>query len=165
MPLDVPDGEHCFLDANILYYSFVETPHSDMCRHFLKRIQQGDVEALTDVRALGDCVHKVMLAEVSERFSRPRERIIGWLKQHPEALAILPKTVEASERIQQYRLTVVSNDSVILPRIVAIAETYRLLMGDATIVALMQRHGITHLATNDDDFDRVPGIQVWKPRA
>jgi len=33
MPLDVPDGERCFLDANILYYCFVETPPlSDACR-------------------------------------------------------------------------------------------------------------------------------------
>jgi len=29
----------------------------------------------------------------------------------------------------------------------------------------MQRHGISHLATNDDDFDWVPGVTVWKPRA
>lgn len=39
-----------------------------------------------------------------------------------------------------------------------------LLANDALIAALMQRHNITHLATNDDDFDVVPGITVWKPR-
>jgi len=26
MPLDVPDGAACFLDANILYYALVPTP-------------------------------------------------------------------------------------------------------------------------------------------
>ncbi len=36
--------------------------------------------------------------------------------------------------------------------------------GDALIVAMIQRHGITHLATNDDDFDRVPDLSAWKPR-
>jgi predicted nucleic acid-binding protein len=46
----------------------------------------------------------------------------------------------------------------------AICQAHGLLTNDALIVAVMQRHGITHLATNDDDFDRVPGITVWKPR-
>jgi predicted nucleic acid-binding protein len=54
MPLDVPDGERFFLDANILYYCFVETPPlSDACRQLLRRVQNGDVVALTDVGALG----------------------------------------------------------------------------------------------------------------
>jgi predicted nucleic acid-binding protein len=78
MPLDVPDGERCFLDANILYYCFVETPPlSDVCRRLLQRVQNGDVVALTDARALSDCAHKTMLAEVSQRFGRTRERLVG----------------------------------------------------------------------------------------
>jgi len=51
-----------------------------------------------------------------------------------------------------------------LPMVVATAQAQKLLLGDASIVPQMQRHGIVHLATNDDDFDRVPGITVWKPR-
>lgn len=59
MPLDVPDGERCFLDANILYYCYVETPPlSEACRDLLRRVQNGDVAAFSDVRALNDCVHK-----------------------------------------------------------------------------------------------------------
>ncbi|NLF06610.1 MAG: hypothetical protein GX594_01335 [Pirellulaceae bacterium] len=77
MPLDVPDGQLCFLDANILYYCFVETPpFSGFCRELLTRVQGGDVVALTDVRALGDCVHKVILAEVSHRFGRTRDQLV-----------------------------------------------------------------------------------------
>jgi predicted nucleic acid-binding protein len=51
-----------------------------------------------------------------------------------------------------------------LPAAVAVVQSQRLLLSDATIVILMQPHGITHLATNDDDFDNVPDITVWKPR-
>ena len=39
-----------------------------------------------------------------------------------------------------------------------------LLTNDATTVALMRRHGLSDVATNDDDFDAVPGLTVWKPR-
>jgi hypothetical protein len=33
---DVPDGAHCFVDANIFYYHLVDTPSlSDDCSDFL----------------------------------------------------------------------------------------------------------------------------------
>jgi predicted nucleic acid-binding protein len=31
-------------------------------------------------------------------------------------------------------------------------------MGDALVVAVVQAHGLNHLASNDADFDRVPGL-------
>jgi predicted nucleic acid-binding protein len=41
---------------------------------------------------------------------------------------------------------------------------FGLLTNDALVVALMRRHSLTNLVTNDDDFDTVPGLTVWKPR-
>jgi predicted nucleic acid-binding protein len=44
---DVPDGTHCFIDANIFYYHLVETPPlSDDCSDFLKRLERRDVITL-----------------------------------------------------------------------------------------------------------------------
>lgn len=166
MPLDVPAGERCFLDANILYYCYVDTPLlSEACRGLLSRVQNNEVVAFSDDRALSDCVHKTMLAEVSQRFGRTREGL-GWLVEAaPEALAELPKTAEVCDRLSQIRLTMLPNKSRMLPTVIGIAQPHQLLLGDASIIAQMRSHGITHLATNDDDFDRVPGITVWKPRA
>jgi predicted nucleic acid-binding protein len=45
-----------------------------------------------------------------------------------------------------------------------LAVTHGLLTNDSLIVAQMYRHQLTHLVTNDDDFDRVPGLAIWKPR-
>jgi predicted nucleic acid-binding protein len=39
-----------------------------------------------------------------------------------------------------------------------------LLCGDALIVAVMQSHGLTLLASEDSDFDRVPGISRYGPQ-
>jgi predicted nucleic acid-binding protein len=44
-----------------------------------------------------------------------------------------------------------------------LSRAYELLSGDALIVALMQQHTLTKLASNDDDFDRVPGITRYAP--
>ncbi|MCR4413828.1 MAG: PIN domain-containing protein [Thermoguttaceae bacterium] len=38
-----------------------------------------------------------------------------------------------------------------------------LLTNDALVVAVMQRHGLTHLASHDADFDRVPGLTRYAP--
>ncbi len=38
-----------------------------------------------------------------------------------------------------------------------------LLPNDAIHVATMKRHGITSIATNDPDFERVGWLKVWKP--
>jgi predicted nucleic acid-binding protein len=38
-----------------------------------------------------------------------------------------------------------------------------LLCGDALIVAVMQTHGLTNLASNDADFDRVAWLTRYAP--
>jgi predicted nucleic acid-binding protein len=40
----------------------------------------------------------------------------------------------------------------------ALSPQHGLLSGDALVVAIMQANGLTQLASNDVDFDRVPGI-------
>jgi predicted nucleic acid-binding protein len=43
------------------------------------------------------------------------------------------------------------------------SSQHDLLSNDALVVILMQRHGLTHLASLDADFDRVPGITRYSP--
>jgi predicted nucleic acid-binding protein len=38
-----------------------------------------------------------------------------------------------------------------------------LLITDALSIALMQTHGLTKIASDDSDFDRVPGITRYAP--
>jgi predicted nucleic acid-binding protein len=38
-----------------------------------------------------------------------------------------------------------------------------LLSNDALIVAVMQNHGLTNLASHDADFDRVAGLTRYAP--
>ena len=40
-----------------------------------------------------------------------------------------------------------------------------LLTNDSITLALMKHLGLTDLVTNDDDFDGVDWVTVWKPRA
>ncbi len=55
-------------------------------------------------------------------------------------------------------------DAALIVEAATLSAQCGLLTNDALIVALMRRHGLTNLVTNDDDFDSVPGLTVWKPR-
>jgi predicted nucleic acid-binding protein len=60
-------------------------------------------------------------------------------------------------------------DSSILTSELEVEECYKaikdhaLLTNDTFHVATMKMQGITHIATNDPDFERVGGLKVWKP--
>ena len=43
-------------------------------------------------------------------------------------------------------------------------DEYGMLTNDSVILAVMRRHKLMPLVTNDDDLKRVPGITVWLPR-
>jgi predicted nucleic acid-binding protein len=44
-----------------------------------------------------------------------------------------------------------------------LSRRHGLLSGDALIIAMMQSAGLTKLASNDAEFDRVPGITRFGP--
>jgi predicted nucleic acid-binding protein len=44
-----------------------------------------------------------------------------------------------------------------------VSRQFGLLCNDALIVATMRHEGLTNLASNDTDFDRVPGITRYAP--
>jgi predicted nucleic acid-binding protein len=48
-------------------------------------------------------------------------------------------------------------------RAVDLSKQLGLLTGDALIVAVMQAHGLSALASHDADFDRVPGLTRYAP--
>ncbi|HEY2882893.1 MAG TPA: type II toxin-antitoxin system VapC family toxin [Pirellulales bacterium] len=165
MPLDLPNGAVCFVDSNVLYYSLVLTPDvSDSCAKFVDRILAGEIIANCTVSVLADVVHKVMMYEAAVKTGRPRSGIVGWLKRHPETVGTLTEFNLAAQRLSTLPLNLLAVDPAVLVDAAGISAKHSLLTGDATIVALMGRHGINHLATNDNDFDGVPNITVWKPQ-
>jgi len=51
----------------------------------------------------------------------------------------------------------------LFPDFVEVSKKYWLMATDAFHVTTMKRYGITNIATNDPDFERVEWINVWKP--
>jgi predicted nucleic acid-binding protein len=165
MSLDVPAGTTVFFDANILHYALVPTtPFSELVYPLMDRLSAGEITGVVSVQVLADVQHKTMMSLLASQFQLSRIKLVGWAKKHPAELRTLTGLSEAIQLLRSAAVKVLPLDAAALDEAARISTQYGLLTNDAVIVALMERHGISNLATNDDDFDRVPGITVWKPR-
>jgi predicted nucleic acid-binding protein len=101
----------------------------------------------------------------------PGERLVGLaVGRHRQPLAPNPADVQkltafrqAIDRILHSSLQVLTIPSAMLGTAAALSQQIGLLTNDALIVAVMQAHGLSNLASNDTDFDRVPGITRYAP--
>jgi predicted nucleic acid-binding protein len=160
----IPDGVVCYLDATIFYYHLVDVPPlSNDCSDLLARIEQGHVQSVTSSVALAEATHKVMLAEVVQRHGVDHRGLIARLKRHPDLLDGLTNHAQVAATVRSLRLPVEAITLELLARGADVSSQKRLLTNDALTLAVMEKLGVTILATNDDDFDAVEGITVYKP--
>ena len=160
----IPEGSVCYLDATIFYYHLVDVPPlSDDCSDLLTRIAQGRVQGVTSSVAIAEATHKIMLAEVVQRHGVDHRGLIARLKRHPELLDGLTNHFQAAATVRSLHLPVEAITLELLARGAELSSQKRLLTNDALTLAVMERLGVTILATNDDDFDAVEGITVYKP--
>jgi predicted nucleic acid-binding protein len=160
----IPDGVVCYLDATIFYYHLVDVPPlSNDCSDLLARIEQGHVQSVTSSVALAEATHKVMLAEVVQRHGVDHRGLIARLKRHPDLLDGLMNHAQVAATVRSLRLPVEAITLELLARGADVSSQKRLLTNDALTLAVMEKLGVTILATNDDDFDAVEGITVYKP--
>jgi predicted nucleic acid-binding protein len=165
MPLELPDGTACFVDSNVLYYALVPTPPmSDRCLSLLDRAIAGRISIAVSIPVLSDTIHKVMISEAAQLTGRDRAGMVGYLGRHPEVVSRLVEYVNAMDRLRAVPMSILTVDDELLHYAARVAVRHGLLTNDAMIVALMERNRLTDLVTNDDDFDRVPLLTVWKPR-
>jgi predicted nucleic acid-binding protein len=160
----IPDGVVCYLDATIFYYHLVDVPPlSNDCSDLLARIEQGHVQSVTSSGALAEATHKVMLAEVVQRHGVDHRGLIARFKRHPDLLNGLTNHAQVAATVRSLRLPVEAITLELLARGADVSSQKRLLTNDALTLAVMEKLGVTILATNDDDFDAVEGITVYKP--
>jgi predicted nucleic acid-binding protein len=160
----LPGGSRVFLDANVFVYAFSAEPtFGRACVDFLERIEQKEIEGVFSASLLSEVAHRLMTLEACQSFGWPYAGIARQLRRHP-------KDVSTLSRFRHILDEIMALDIVVLPvsayDVIAAADLslqHGLLSGDALIVSLMRSHSIVHLASNDADFDRIPGILRCSP--
>jgi predicted nucleic acid-binding protein len=152
------------VDADSLVYHITLHPQfGPACTQLLERVARQEVLAFTSTHVLGDVAHRVMTLEAITQFGWPAAGIARRLRQHPAEVQQLTRFRQAIEEVPQFGVQVLTVAPFLIATAASLSQQWGLLTGDALIVAIMQHHGLTNLASNDADFDRVPGLTRYAP--
>jgi predicted nucleic acid-binding protein len=161
---DLQGGESLFVDANTLVYHFAaHATFGASCTQLLQRIDNQELLGFTSTAVLGEAAHRLMTTEASSRFGWPFAGIGNRLRTHPAEVQKLQVFRRAVEEILQSKIQVLTIPPALLLPAATLCQQLGLLTNDGLIVAVMQAHGLTKLASNDADFDRVPGLTRYAP--
>ena len=152
-----------YLDTMILY-SFVRADEASrpILKRFFGSIEQGKITAFTSVLAFDELIHRLLLAAIRDKYSgSPLDRL---REQEQEMMAeFYPRILPPLRLLRHFpHLEVLG----VLPAdgdaMLDIVERYSLRPRDALHLSAMQKVECKALASNDSDFDRVPGIQRFE---
>ena len=162
--LDLVVGDAVFLDANIFVYYFAPDPRwSNPCSQLLQRIQNQEIAAHTSAAILSEVAHRLMTIEARIRHHWTSGKVLHRLKQNPHIVQTLTNSEVAIASIVGSHVQVFPVDAGSVVTAAAVSRQAGLLTNDALTVALMQAHGLTKLASNDPDCDRIAGITRYAP--
>ena len=160
----ISTGTSVFVDANVFVYSCAQDPtFGDACSEILERIKFQDLQGFISASLFGEIAHRLMTLEACKTLGWSYAGIGRKLRRHPAEIQKFREFRTALDDILALGVHIVPVTSQDILVAGDLSIQHGLLSGDALIVATMQSHGLTHLASNDADFDRIPGIRRFGP--
>ena len=159
MKLDEVLGGLVYVDTNVLYMYLRSDPsHLPVIRAFLSRVVRGEVKACVGAPVVDELFYRLLLARLKDHTGRNandvlREDPVRAVSEHGplvtrvirQVLHLPNVSVHGVEEADAYHML----DSIV---------EFSLLPRDALHLVIMRRLGITDVASDDADFDRVPGL-------
>jgi predicted nucleic acid-binding protein len=161
---DLPAAAMVFLDANVIVYHFSRhTRYGTACTDLLDRIARQELIGCTSSHVLSEAAHRLMTLEAIDRYGWPYAGIAQRLRKHPSEVQALVRFRQAIDEVPRFGIQVLAVPPALIQVATERSQQYGLLHNDALIVAVMQANGLTNLASEDADFDRVPGLTRYAP--
>jgi len=161
---DLSVGEIVYVDSNIFIYDTTGHPkYAPSCSGFLDCVESGEITGITSILTISETIHKLSIIELSSKMKERPVSIIRLVKRDPSLLDTLDTPFIVAENIMEMNLEIVSFSDLIFARALKFMRQHRLMSNDAVHLTTMEKHGITKIATNDRDFERIKWIGVYKP--
>lgn len=161
---DLPAGESVFVDANTLIYHFAADPqYGAACTDLVKRIERKQLLGFASSHVLSDVAHRLMTIEAILVYGWPIPGIAQRLRRNHAEIAKLTRFRQAVDEVPLLGIQVLPATQSLVSAAAIVSQQFQLLSGDALIVAVMQQHGLTNLASLDSDFDRVAQLTRYAP--
>ncbi|MDI6639885.1 MAG: type II toxin-antitoxin system VapC family toxin [Methanocellales archaeon] len=164
-----------YVDSTVFLNVLLDHPeHGEESADFLKKVNRRDILAYTSPLVFDEVCYGLTIVEtedhlVREGMERPihRWKIIDSLRMRPELMkTFFSKIKDATHHIFDLgglsMLDVTRGDC---SQMIVFMGEHNLLPRDALHIAVMSRNNIKRIASQDSDFDRVPGIQRYTSRA
>ena len=161
----IPSGEMILFDTNIFIYSALDHPgYGDPCTYLLSEVESGEILGYIPTIVLNELLHRLMITEVIKNgFARNTKDAINALKHDDNIIPSLNICWEELDRIFKMHFTILEEKPKTFAESIQISRKYSLLAKDAYITSFAKSYGITNIATNDRDYEKVEWLNVWKP--
>lgn len=162
---NITSGSTVFVDANIFIYAFAPDPIlGPHCEELLDRIELQDIKGVTSSQVLSDVAHRLMSLEACATLGWSYAGVAAKMLRHPHEIQKLTRFRQAVEAISAIGVKVFSVSARHVEIAAALSQQHGLLSNDSLVLAMMNEHGVSQLASHDADFDRVPGLVRFLPR-
>jgi len=137
----IPSNAKVLFDTNIFVYSALDHPeYGESCTQAFQKVESKEIKGYAPTIVLNELLHRLMIAEVIKKeLARNTREVLELLKHDKSIIPSLNICWEEFDKI------------------------FASLSSDAYIASFAKVYGITNIATNDPDFERVKWIKVWKP--
>ena len=162
--VDIPAAAAIFFDANVFVYHF--EPHAiygAACTDLLERVEHQQLTGFTSTHVLSEVAHRLMAIEAMKAFGWTQAGIAVRLRNHPAQVQTLQQFRVALQEIPRYSIQLFDTALALIDVAAGISQQTGLLHNDALMIAVMRHHGLTNIASEDTDFDRVPGLTRYSP--
>lgn len=158
---ELKTGENVFIDANIFIYNFCA--QSAECREFLIRCAKKELTGYTSTLVISEVLHRLMVAEALQKGLINEKYSVKQLKEKPEIVKTLSTYNYDVKKILEMNISILELTKEYLNDSEKIRKEEGLLVNDSIIIASMRVLGFANLATNDNDFDRIKWLRIYKP--
>jgi len=156
MKLDELTGGAVYVDTNVWYMHLRADPaHQQTLTTFLGRVVRGAIEAFVGILVLDELFYRLLLAGVKDATGRNplevlRTDLSGAIAAHGDVIDAALRKLMTLPHVH-----LISVETADFYGMLNSIRTYGLLPHDALHVTIMQRVGLTAIASDDTDFDRV----------
>ena len=159
------------IDANIFVYHLTgEKDYGAICSDFLKRVELSEINAVTSVLIIDEAIFGILITNAANILKITKiSTICNHLKNDKKLCKRCYQNVEIFldyiDILRDGGLKLI--DSINYPLFRDLLSFIKTgitgLPHDLIHIKLCRDLKIDHIATQDSDFDNVPGLTVWKP--
>jgi len=162
--------EGIYIDAPIFIYHFENHPdYGKESTEFLKRIEQREISAVISSLGMDEVAFVLIKQKAKELLNTEKYHdIIQSLRTDKKLMEECYKPVEIFKEYVDLLedpegLRIVSINHEAIKHAFELGSKYGLLPRDAIHLAAMKQNNLNNLATDDEDFERVDWITLYKP--